>query len=252
LLVFVAGCQVVAGLSEPLPSPPAPPADAAAVDPYAQLVLSDKPVAYFKLDETSGRKAADATGNGNDATLAGSFRLEDGLHFDDNGATMIVGDRLDFPGDAPFTFEMWIRTDGKVAGRIFSKILPGTTAGPRGTHLVMAPVGQEFRLLFQRFNADGVLRAACHDESGPLDDGQLHHLVVTSDGPSVYVDGLHIRDFQPGRFPCFDKPEVSGVADNDASLTFGGFVGFIDDVAIYDHALSRERITEHFRTRRGP
>ncbi|MGC9237973.1 MAG: hypothetical protein ACP5GF_13975, partial [Thiomonas sp.] len=48
---------------------------ASAVNNYAAVVLADKPVAYWPLNETSGTTAYDLSGNGNDATYTTGFAL---------------------------------------------------------------------------------------------------------------------------------------------------------------------------------
>ena len=51
---------------------------------YAQAVLADDPVAYWRFDETSGVNARDFSGHGHDATYIG------GVHLGAGGA--IAGD----------------------------------------------------------------------------------------------------------------------------------------------------------------
>ena len=47
----------------------------APVADYASTILADGPLAYFRLDETTGTKLHDSSGNGHDATLSGGVAL---------------------------------------------------------------------------------------------------------------------------------------------------------------------------------
>jgi hypothetical protein len=266
-LLALAGCQLVAGLEEPLPSP-SPSGDAAAGqdgavtgdatsdDPYQREVLRDKPVAYYPLDAANGRNTPDLSGHGQPGLLAGSYRLEGGaVHFDGIDGVLSLGDRFDFPGPASVTFEMWVKTDGGTGQRIFGKTILVTGAGPSGTQLI---VGREpeYRVGFQRFGQAGQLRAACHSLAASFDDGKMHHVVVVmrAGDPLMYVDAVDVRLIQPAgsSLPCFDKPTEAHVSENDSPMAWGGFVGSLDEVAVYDHALTGERVAAHYAARSAP
>ncbi|HEX8789576.1 MAG TPA: hypothetical protein VF765_01395, partial [Polyangiaceae bacterium] len=89
-LVLAAGCTFaypLDGLTGGTPpdaghdaSPPGDSGTDAAGDvvsgpPYVLAVLEDQPVAYWRFGEASGTRAADSSGNGNDATYVGAVSL---------------------------------------------------------------------------------------------------------------------------------------------------------------------------------
>lgn len=85
---------------------------------YAQQVLADSPLIYWKLDETSGTTAADASGNGRDGTIAGSgvtysaspvlaHGSTSALTFD--GSTgRVVSPSINMNAYTSFTVEFWM------------------------------------------------------------------------------------------------------------------------------------------------
>jgi hypothetical protein len=84
-----------------------------AADGYAATVLSDRPIAYYRFDETSGSTAHDASGNGNDATIGTGVTwgapgaiagdANTAIHVAEGSAGVDVGERFDFVGRAQRT-----------------------------------------------------------------------------------------------------------------------------------------------------
>ena len=84
-------------------------------------------MAYWKLDETTGTGAADATGNGHEGALLGDTvptwaagKIDNGLQFNDDGSGtvssyMSVHSDEAFPfGTGDFTIAFWIKTDSTI------------------------------------------------------------------------------------------------------------------------------------------
>jgi hypothetical protein len=168
------------------------------------------------------------------ATLAGCARL---LGVDN------------FPKLAPFTLELWVRPRLLDIGyrRLLAKEITDTT--PQ----------EGYQLTINRDDAGAwvnLLRA--HAPAGneswvrtpfpdPLVDHDYHHVVGTFDGTSlvVYVDG-HANS----------NPAQFAIVETAASFVIGGrepagaiFDGDLDDVAIYDHALTAARVKAHLQAR---
>lgn len=86
---------------------------------YASTILADSPVAYWKLDETSGTTATDSSGNSRNATWVGSPTLGMGHLIKESGAAAFLDGStayLDCPvaamnaivaGTGAFTWECW-------------------------------------------------------------------------------------------------------------------------------------------------
>ena len=91
---------------------------AAARDFYAQEVLADNPVAYWRLGEASGTTAVDETGS-HDGTYSGVTLGATGLlagdtdtavEFNNSTDYIEVADHADFEVST-FTFECWVKHD---------------------------------------------------------------------------------------------------------------------------------------------
>ena len=62
-------------------------------DGYRELMLHRRPLAYWRLDETTGALALDSSGNGRQAEIVGAVgRGEDGLFADGSNAAMRLSD----------------------------------------------------------------------------------------------------------------------------------------------------------------
>lgn len=232
---------------------------------YARAVLEDAPVAYWRLDDPVGSTTArDETSNGWDLTVEGvvvfgwpgalagepdtaAFVDIDGAGTPDSGLTDAS---VPFPEVAeaggPFTYEAWVRWNGPrgdwrhvVAGR-------ESTDGEGGLGLGGALYFVQDRLWLRRLVSEptGSSRSLESFVNVPTEaswQGRFIHLVATFDGEAerLYVDGL-------------EMPMASGASrTNEFRLAAVPFVvgrsfnGRLDEVAVYDYALSAERIAHH-------
>jgi hypothetical protein len=213
------------------------------LDGYAKAVMASKPMAYWRLDEMSGDMAHDATGHDQPATFEGGHALylngpgtnNHAVHFAGGlmKARLPVGDRR--------TVEMWIWNGlpadiRPVTGYLMSwgdeRLSVGGTGGPTG------------RLVFGRGEWDQV-----YVGKSAVGLRQWRHLAVVSDGPSVkvYLDG-QVEVHAEGPMPDLAMPRelfMAGRGDGAAS-----WEGKLDEVAVYDRALSAEEIAKHHRASR--
>jgi hypothetical protein len=128
--------------------------------PYRDVVLADNPAGYWRLGESSGTVAADATGGGNPGTYLGGVTLgvPGGLPGDPDRAARLDGsnDRvsmgdpasgvLDF-GTSDFTVELWLRTSVNQERLVVGKRAsgrPGLQPRPRRRRR-LAPRGRSLR-----------------------------------------------------------------------------------------------------------
>lgn len=217
---------------------------------YVDVVLEDSPLAYYRLGEEPGTSGAiDSSGNGHDALYyddSGQFVLgqpgaisgdEDTALQLGNGAYVILSPNpFDFSGHAPYSLEGWVR------------VASGTDAGTFWT--IENELGQGFVTFFyldaifhKRHDAAGGTEEI-QQEQTPLQTDDFHHIVVTFDGSvgQLYIDGVPVLA-RPEPF-TFNLPLITDavfVADtgNVSSL-------FLDELAIYDHALSLQRVEAHY------
>lgn len=215
----------------------------AAGSKYAALVLADGPIAYWRLGETSGINAVDLTGNGHDGLLKNGVKLgEPGALTGDSDAAMYfdgttyvdIGDELDLAGSATFTIEAWVYPQAGKGG-YFGKAM--YDSGYKGYFFA----DNDSTLQFVR---DGATVAV------PVITFTAYtHIVGTYDGLNLIV---YLNGSKAGA-----KVATNSVTDHPNPLMIGAvngwgdFVGWIDEVAIYDKALSESEIKAHYDAGKG-
>lgn len=224
---------------------------------YADEVLADAPLAYYRLGEASGTTLVDSSGNARNGTYGGTPGF---------GATgLLTGDAdtaVDFDGTADyatvpyaawqapstFTIEAWFKFDGST--RVMVARRSGASSGTSDKSWtlfvgsgnigieVISPVGGVVY-----YNANSSPTA-----------GTRYHYVVVYDGSSFksYLNGALVRT----------DSYAAGIQSTTAPLSIGGWVtigpsptdlfdGVIDEVAYYGAALSAARIEAHYNTGTG-
>lgn len=212
-------------------------------------------VGFWRLGET-GATAVDTAGTA--GTAPGSYvgapeqgvaahstsEADGAVHFATPGSYVEVGDVHDFAGAAAFTVSAWVRVDARTPDyrRIVDKeVYGGGGAERQGWGLLLDPDGQVGVERWRDGSADAV-------RSGDaLTLGRWHHLAASFDGTELrlYVDGELRRG----------DPAVLTLRDTPAPLRFGALAddtgvpdhlpGALDDVALYDAALSGEQVRRH-------
>ncbi len=208
-------------------------------------------VAHWKLDETSGLTASDSSGYGNHGTLTGmtgtewTAGIKDGaLAFADGSASnpkyVDFGNPESLQLFDSVTISAWVKmnagNDGVYMG-IGGKLISGNYKG--------------FSLV--RYNTN-VFRLWCDDGNGVIagheansdvtyTDTEWHHVVgVVNDGTSsLYVDG--VKQVQEGVVDLTDSGGIAYIGKqygDDSSHRYWN--GLIDDVRIYDRALTPEEV----------
>jgi len=216
-----------------------------ATDPYAAAVLADQPLAYFRFAETTGAVAKnEVSGSAFTATypVSGATRGAAGIragnaaiHFDDVNATLPVLGAMDFPGDAPFTIEFWIQIDNlTTSGRFFEQM---TTAGNKsGTWLgLWKSSANEVRS--ETWSAGTHIFYTLSASAPP--QSQFLHIVLlhrATEWDHLYVNGAEGTGM---RLAAGDRVAVSN------PFQFVGFVGTLDEFAVYDKALTTTQIASH-------
>jgi len=195
-------------------------------------------VGYWKFDEGSGTTAYDSSGNGLDGTLNGDPQWVEGhlggaLDFDGDDAVEIPHNPLLSITDE-ITISAWTYMRGNASGELAIVSKGGWAANDLPYELTETPGG----VIFWQFY-DDVGRDTCSPDSPPVEE--WHHIAATYDGQifKCYIDGELAEEWAyAGTMP-----------ENTASVTIGQrsrggtyFNGIIDEVAIYDRALSEEEI----------
>lgn len=240
---------------------------------YSQAVLTAKPVAYWRMEDSSTPTLRDSSGNGHPAHLEEGVALylpgasrTVGFHpakpetpnaFTDdaiNRAAHFAGGRAiaSLPSlGGTYSVELWFwnglpGTLRPITGYLVSR---GTDGDPKsaGDHLGLGGTFRSDltgRLMFYNGGTSDTILSGRTDVAWRT----WHHVVLVRTGRhvTVYLDGN-------------PNPEISGEADvtlppDARSLFLGGrcdgFAGLegkLDEVAVYDRALTPEEVISHFR-----
>jgi hypothetical protein len=205
------------------------------------------PVGVWTFDEGSGTSVADSSGNGDNGVLSGGVSWVPGvsgtaLSFDGTGQVK-VSDKTALEPQSAVTVSAWVRQNGSPGDfrYVLAKGANNCIAASYG--LYSGPNGG---LQFYVSQGRGSVYAHSPDAGNRVWDGKWHLLVGTYDGNTVqlYVDGAQVgsgtawsgpleyllpnsNDFYIGNYP--------GCSDHE-------FVGAIDDVMVWNRALSSGEI----------
>lgn len=209
---------------------------------YASEVLSDSPVAYWRLGEASGSTTAvDETGNGHDGTYQGPTLEAAGVTNDgDTAASFDASDdyvdmgspaALNITGD--LTLEAWIKTPSR---------------SERQTVMTWANGNQTDFPYHLTILENGVLRLGRSGTSvdfTAIDDGSWHHIVITddrtNDEATLYVDGA--LDTQKAYSPSPGSGDDILALSRKSTDFFGDVM---DEPAVYDKVVSATRVQAHY------
>ena len=230
---------------------------------YSTLILSDAPAyGYWRLGETSGTTAADASGNANTGTYSGGITLgQTGALDNDTNTGIYINKATDtqvytaksYANPVPVSVEAWFKSDRT------------NTASPNGDYLVCfgnnqsSGSGSYDRAL--RLTSKGQVEyytagaGATLTSAQSITDGRWHHLVgVTGNGSGTGEDkisGTYL--YVDGQLAGYDNASsaqsytgywhISGCGGTSLQMT-----GYMDEVAIYNYALSPEKVLSHFQS----
>ena len=197
------------------------------------------PVAHWELDESSGTDAVDSIAD-NDGTLAGnpsweSGILEGALDFDGDG------DRVDAPpilkaGSSQISVLAWVYKRDLGDDRVLSKS-SGTNVSD---HIFSLGVGGDvIRVRLKTADNGG----SDDYDAGTISLNTWTHLAFTYDGAvlRIYKDGNESAQYAfTGDIEASSLPVVIGNVNNSANRYWNGL---LDDVQIYDRALSSGEIS---------
>jgi len=206
---------------------------------------STGPVAAFGFNEASGQSVEDASGSGNAGTFGqGVTRTTDGrfggaLKFDGSGAVTIPN-RQALQLSSKMTLEAWVNpsTTGSSQRDVIEK--------GRDNYYLLATSGSNRRPGGgASFRSGGATTAY---GSSAIAANTWTHLAVTYDGANLqfYVNGTRVSSVR----------KTGSLNTSTSSLLIGGsefsssqsFVGMIDEVRVYDRALSATEIQNDMKT----
>jgi hypothetical protein len=236
------------------------------LDTYGKIIVADHPVAYWRVDESSGTTAVDAVGSfdGNYAFAGSDLALgyapgiphatNAAIHIT-NSATVTIPYALELnPVTGPWSAEFWLQPTSQDPGNFHTPISSeGSVPGHIYGWNIYQHVASAWTLAL--FNG-GVSPGFFSDFADiPLVNNRWYHIVVTDDLTTLrlYVNNSFVTS--AARAGNFIPNGINGDPGVQAGPTtfgvrsdgqFGGWDGGMDEVAIYNYALSAAQVRNHF------
>ena len=193
-------------------------------------------IAHWKLDETSGTVAVDASAAGNDATYVGSPTLglpgafpsatASGVELD--GATQSITSGASLLNDlTQFTIAGWVRPDSTTPDR--------SLIGQND--LIELGIDYVANQIDLWTNAGGWISATRY-----LPPGKWSHVLATGDGTNlkIFVNGVEIASGGTSTANYGSNSEITKIGEGVMDPTGDYYDGRIDDVIIYSRAVCAE------------
>ncbi len=218
---------------------------------YAGAIIGDGPVAYWRLDETSGTNAADLYGT-NYAIYSGSYTLGvPGALFGDSDTALHVagGAKAEAPYSSllnnpagPFSVELWARAFDTASSAVISS--QNKVGNDRSGYVIFhnlsgnvwqARLGNTAGISLDLPGSTQIVRS------------NWYHVALTYDGTNcaLYVNGnrensgaISLPTFHPNPASPFEM----GVQNSNISPDNGD----LDEVAVYNYALSTTQVADHY------
>lgn len=224
---------------------------------YRDEVLSHGPSQYWRLGETWGSRAYDAMGN-DDGTyqngvtkgIAGAIPHSGNYAAEFDGSNDYIDlDEMDIEGQA-MTLLAWAKADDWDCddARIISK----ATGTAEGDHYWMVSTVQQsggIRLRY-RLDASGSIKTLTADD-GPPEVGKWFFVAAVYDGSrmKLYKDGVLVGERSQSGSIRTSGSVPAWIGGNPSGETDRPWDGVIDEVTVYQKALTAEEIADLYAAR---
>ncbi|QDT98897.1 DUF1553 domain-containing protein [Gimesia aquarii] len=220
-------------------------------NPNLSIPQPDGLLASYALDEKEGTTAVNqiyakknGVVKGKPHWVAGKFG--NGFQFAP-GSYLDLGKTGQFNKATPFSFAIWVKTNGRTSGPIVSSL--NKNSRERGYDLQITNRSLSVRLI-DRWPGYAIQVQTKNNEITP---NQWHHVCVTYDGSakahgvSLYIDGKSSEltissDSFKNTTPLNSATLLLGHSSANKHLTNG----FVDDFKIYNHELSETEVNQVF------
>ena len=201
---------------------------------------------HWRLDETNGRLAADASGNNNIGTFTGTLRRQNNGRR--NGAAQLNGGIVHVPASTilnnltnQLTVSAWINRSA--SNYTWQSIISRQFGTSWGDQFFLGVFGDTYAFIVNTPNNGNQ-----HIEGGANPLNQWVHVAGVYNGSQItlYINGVAINSLAvSGNIRTEAKPVIIGgnVNDTDPNSADELFTGQIDDVRFYNRALTAAEIS---------
>jgi len=203
-------------------------------------------VLHIDFDHKNTTYLYDVSGTGNDATITGATQknanyCKVGRCFEFDGDDYVLTNSIDYTSSSTGTLMGWVKSDPITADMDFFGWRKVGGYDDYTNFMIDDPTGQV------RFYWDDGPTERSIQGDVDVTNSEWHHVAVTQDGTTVkmYVDGIVQSDTETTSMWWQDMTySTQSVWIGDAFNTLNYFTGHIDEVKIYDRALSQKEIIE--------
>ena len=220
-------------------------------------------ISYWKLEEDGGPYADSINANDGNGSLAPTFTtngiVNGAQDFDgiDDGINVPVDGSFNWGNKESFSIEFWMKgvplATCATAGVVGNEVMVGrddTSAGGDLQWWLGCEGGTgntRFRLTDNSDTGDGVTLTG----AVAINDGNWHHVVGVRDAANddviLYVDGVKVAENTSAVFSSGFESSLAELNLGYLDLpSFFRFEGTLDEVAIYDRALSATEVQQHY------
>ncbi len=211
-------------------------------------MTADNPDLFWRLNETSGTTASDASASGQNGAVAGTVTWGASGALTGNSAATFTGvngvvvDTQTATSPSTYSAELWFKSTSTVGGKLIGF---GNAASGNSTkydrQVVLLNNGH------LQFGVNPGTRALA-ETTKAYNDGQWHHVVATqgADGMKLYVDSVlsatnaaTAAQANTGYWRVGGDTTFGGTTSNYVNAT-------IDEVAVYASALPVDRVEAHY------
>jgi len=219
---------------------------------YRDAVMADLPLAYLRLDETSGTTAADETGNGHIGSYSGSYTqgasplIQDGTSIDFSGGHVRVDNSGWMPsGTQEQSHEIWIKANVGADAKLLSRGDPNISGGSLNLTVEGILGDGDWYIVWR--HTDG------NRSFGPISRTEPAHAVFvippnasTTNDPYMIVNGIQTSGFRTG-----GANQILSITSTDVFLgsrvdSSQPFYGKLDEYSLYDYVLTESQAQSHY------
>lgn len=218
---------------------------------YMSVIKSDTPLGYYRLGETSGTVAYDSSGNGQNATYSNTgvtYGQADALTGDNDTAVLFNGStgKVTLPTtvnpQSTLTYECWFKISSYPGGSTSIMGNYDSAGSLKGAGFGLNSTGHVTWNLVNGSNAFVSIT------SSAVTTGVYHHIVGTYDGTAskFYLDGSLVGSSTTTFTPNTEQIQIGSSPFNDYNT------GYVDEVAVYNYALTSTQVSNHFSQASNP